>query len=79
MLRGEPRVAVPCYRYSGFVAPTSGGPENDFTNRNITFMTWNLLHAARMLRNLGGFPAHGNQADRWAQGEHVGTPNPEYR
>ena len=22
----------------------SGGPENDFTNRNTTFMTWNLLH-----------------------------------
>ena len=24
----------------------SGGPENDFTNRNTTFMTWNLLHVA---------------------------------
>ena len=22
----------------------SGGPENDFTNRNTTFMTWNLMH-----------------------------------
>jgi len=21
----------------------SSGPENDFTNRNITFMTWNLM------------------------------------
>ena len=27
----------------------SGGLENDFTNRNTTFMTWNLLHMARML------------------------------
>jgi multimeric flavodoxin WrbA len=26
----------------------SGGPDNDFTNRNTTFMTWNLLHLARM-------------------------------
>src|SRR5205085_1559758 len=25
----------------------SGGPANDFTNRNTTFMTWNLLHVAR--------------------------------
>ena len=25
----------------------SGGPENDFTNRHITFMTWNTLHFAR--------------------------------
>src|SRR4051812_46544352 len=24
----------------------SGGPENDFTNRNATFGTWNLLHMA---------------------------------
>jgi len=27
----------------------SGGPENDFTNRNTTFMTWNLMHMARMI------------------------------
>ena len=24
----------------------SGGPQNDFTQRNTTFMTWNLLHMA---------------------------------
>jgi len=34
----------------------SGGPENDFTNRNTTFMTWNLLHLARMLKDAGGGP-----------------------
>lgn len=34
----------------------SGGPENDFTNRNTTFITWNLLHAARMLKDAGGIP-----------------------
>ena len=39
----------------------SGGPENDFTNRNTTFMTWNLLHLARMLKDQGGIPVHGNQ------------------
>ena len=31
-----------------YLDPGSGGPENDFTNRNTTFMTWNLLHLARM-------------------------------
>ena len=46
----------------------SGGPENDFTNRNITFMTWNLLHLARMLRDAGGLPAHGNQRTAWDDG-----------
>ena len=29
----------------------SGGPDNDFTNRNTTFMTWNLMHTARMLKD----------------------------
>jgi hypothetical protein len=22
-----------------------GGPEHDFTNRNTSFMTWNLMHS----------------------------------
>ena len=34
-----------------YLDPGSGGPENDFTNRNTTFMTWNLLHLARMLKD----------------------------
>ena len=43
----------------------SGGPENDFTNRNTHFMTWNLIHLARMLKDAGGIPAHGNRRDEW--------------
>lgn len=54
----------------------SGGPENDFTNRNITFMTYNLLHAARQLKDRGGIPAYGNLAEQWANGEHFGFVNP---
>ncbi len=57
----------------------SGGPENDFTNRNTTFMTWNLLHMARMLRDRGGIPAHGNQRSKWDAGCRPSFPNPEYR
>jgi hypothetical protein len=33
-----------------------GRPGNDFTNRNTTFMTWNLLHVARMLQGRGRNP-----------------------
>src|SRR3977135_1891053 len=33
-----------------YLDPGSGGPENDFTNRNTTFMTSTLLHRARMLQ-----------------------------
>lgn len=58
----------------------SGGPENDFTNRNTTFMTWNLMHMARLLRDAGGFPAGGNLRKEWDAGDHFGFPaNPEYR
>lgn len=57
----------------------SGGPENDFTNRNTTFMTWNLLHLARMLKEAGGFPAHGNQRSEWDAGCRFDFPNPDYR
>ncbi len=62
----------------------SGGPENDFTNRNTTFMTYNLLHAAKQLKDAGGIPAYGNQRTVWDAGVHSyakdsGSPNPEYR
>jgi multimeric flavodoxin WrbA len=57
----------------------SGGPENDFTNRNTTFMTWNLLHVARMIKDAGGIPAHGNQRSEWDAGCRFDFPNPDYR
>ena len=57
----------------------SGGPENDFTNRNTTFMTWNLLHLARMIKDAGGIPAHGNERAAWDAGCRMDFPNPDYR
>jgi len=57
----------------------SGGPENDFTNRNTTFMAWNLMHLARMLKDAGGMPAHGNQRALWDAGCRFDFTNPEYR
>ncbi len=57
----------------------SGGPENDFTNRNATFMTWNLLHLARLLKDAGGFPVYGNQRSAWDAGCRFDFENPEYR
>src|SRR5512145_1526970 len=57
----------------------SGGPENDFTNRNTTFMTWNLLHLARMLKDAGGIPAYGNLPEAWKAGTRFDFENPEYR
>lgn len=62
-----------------YLDPGSGGPENDFTNRNTTFMTWNLMHVAHMLRAAGGIPTHGNQRSKWDAGCRFDHPNPEYR
>ncbi|MGD9867024.1 MAG: flavodoxin family protein [Hyphomicrobiales bacterium] len=57
----------------------SGGPENDFTQRTATFMTWNLMHMARMLKDAGGIPAHGNQQAKWDEGCRFDNPNPRYQ
>jgi multimeric flavodoxin WrbA len=62
-----------------YLDPGSGGPENDFTNRNTTFMTWNLMHMARMLKDAGGIPAHGNQRSEWDAGCRFDFANPAYR
>lgn len=62
-----------------YLDPGSGGPENDFTARNTTFMTWNLLHLAQLLNNAHGIPAHGNQPELWAAGCRFDYENPEHR
>ncbi|WGW13560.1 flavodoxin family protein [Saxibacter everestensis] len=59
--------------------PGSGGPENDFTNRNTTFMTFNLMHIARILANAGGVPAYGNQRSAWDAGCRPEFDNPDHR
>lgn len=57
----------------------SGAAENDFTNRNTTFMTWNLMHMAALLKANNGIPAYGNQPKAWKDGNKFGFSNPEYR
>ena len=62
-----------------YLDPGSGGPENDFTNRNTTFMTWNLMHLAKMIKDAGGIPAQGNQRSEWDAGCRFDFENPEHR
>ncbi len=57
----------------------SGAKNNEFTNRNTTFMTYNLLHLARMLKNKDGFPSYGNSRSAWDDGTRWNFENPEYR
>lgn len=62
-----------------YLDPGSGGPGNDFTNRNTTFLTWNVMHLARMLKDAGGIPVHGNQRSAWDAGCRFDFDNPEHR
>ena len=85
--------AVPPQADAGWIGEAGPGPsygddlgdgrrvgfDNDFTNRNTTFLTWNLLHLARLLKDAGGFPAYGNQRREWDAGTRFDFPNPEYR
>ncbi len=57
----------------------SNAKNNEFTNRNTTFMTYNLLHLASMLKQNGGYPAYGNSRKAWDDGTRWNFENPEYR
>ncbi len=43
------------------------GLDNNFTNRTIKFMAWNLMHVANMLKQAGGIPDEGNNARKWQE------------
>ncbi len=55
------------------------GLDNEFTQRNATIMSWNLMHMARMLKDAGGLPSHGNDRNAWKAGCRFDHPNPEHR
>jgi hypothetical protein len=54
------------------------GTNYDFTNRNTTFMTWDLMHIAKLLSSNGGVSAYGNQRSKWDAGALFDLKNPEY-
>ena len=55
------------------------GFDSEFTNKNATFMTYNLLHLASMLKANSGYPAYGNSREQWDGGKRWNFANPEYR
>jgi multimeric flavodoxin WrbA len=55
------------------------GFDNDFTQRNTTIMTWNLMHMARLLKASGGLPSQGNDRRAWKAGCRFDYENPEHR
>ena len=55
------------------------GFNNDFTQRNTTIMTWNLMHLARIFKDVGGIPSYGNNREQWKAGCRFDYDNPEHR
>jgi len=55
------------------------GFDREFTNKNTTILTWNLMHLAKLLKDNGGVPSEGNNRNAWQNGERFDFENPEYR
>lgn len=55
------------------------GFDSEFTARNSTFLAWNLMHTAAMMKQAGGLPSYGNSRKEWDDGERYNHANPEYR
>ncbi len=71
--------SIPPQADCGWIGAVGPGPsyldvkadslDSNFTNRNTTFMTYNLLHLAKMLKESGDYPTYGNSVDNWNDGE----------
>jgi multimeric flavodoxin WrbA len=53
------------------------GYDSEFTNKNATIMSWNLMHTAKMLKDLGGFPVGGNVAASWKSVTNAADQDPD--
>lgn len=65
--------------WAGKKLHTPMGYDNDFTNRNATFMAWNLMHMAKLLKTNGGIPDEGNTGEGWEHVVNAKSQNPEYQ
>ncbi|MEO9953425.1 flavodoxin family protein [Nonlabens sp.] len=81
--------SIPPQADAGWIGEAGPGPsygddgkvglDNDFTKRNTTFMTYNLMHLAKMLKENGGYSTYGNSKEEWNNGNKWAFDNPEYR
>ena len=74
-----PRPSYGDTEWKGEKLATPVGFDSEFTKRNTTFMTYNLMHLAKMLKEQGGYPAYGNSREAWDNGSRWNFENPEYR
>jgi len=65
--------------WNGEKLASPAGYDSEFTNRNTTFMAWNLMHTAKMLKENNGIDAVGNVAEDWTHVTNAKDVNPEYK
>lgn len=56
----------------------SGAKDHEFTNKTLTFMTYNLMYLASYLKEKDGYPSYGNSEQKWNKGERWKFEKPEY-
>jgi len=71
--------AGPGPSYGDEIDGERAGFSNEFTQRNTTIMTWNLMHLAKMIHDAGGFSNEGNDREAWKAGCRFDYENPDYR
>jgi multimeric flavodoxin WrbA len=81
--------SIPPQADSGWIGEVGLGPSyldeesdaqnNDFTNRNTTFLAYNMLHLAKILKEQDGYPKYGNSREDWDNGSRWGFQSPKYR
>ncbi|MEQ8470654.1 MAG: flavodoxin family protein [Marinoscillum sp.] len=74
--------SIPPQADAGWIGEVGPGPsyldeaansaDNDFTNQNTTFMTYNLLHLSKTLKDQRGYSSYGNSSKAWNEGERWG-------
>ena len=65
-------------QWDGEKLASPAGYDSDFTNRNTTFMAWNLMHMAKMLKDNGGISTQGNVAEDWTHVTNAKDIHPGY-
>ena len=81
--------SIPPQADAGWIGEVGPGPSyldeeadaknNEFTNRNTTFLTYNLLHLAKVMKENNVYPKYGNSREDWDNGSRWSFENPEYR
>lgn len=81
--------SIPPQADSGWIGEVGPGPSyldeesdaqnNEFTNRNTTFLAYNMLHLAKILKEQDGYPKYGNSREDWDNGSRWGFQSPKYR